>query len=148
MADSVSRNPKNVAARSKIGLALFPPAGLIHGAAACMHGANVYGAYNWRQENIAALEYCSAAMRHIVDWIDGEEVAPDSQVHHLGHAIAGLAILLDALESKTAIDDRPTHGPAAEVLERLRVQFEARIKDAEQCDAIPVKAPAENQSSE
>lgn len=114
-----SDNPKNIAARNRIKLALLPAAGVIHGAHACMDGARKYGPYNWREKNIAAMEYISATMRHLQDWVDGEDCAPDSGVHHLGHAIASCAILLDAIEGGTVIDDRPKPGSASRLLQRL-----------------------------
>lgn len=113
-----SRNPKNLAARKRVKMAYLPAAGVIHGAHACMFGADKYGPYNWRDQPIALMEYASAAKRHIDAWVDGENLAP-GEAHHLGHAIAGLAIMLDAIECGSAIDDRPRRGPAAVLQRRL-----------------------------
>jgi hypothetical protein len=60
--------------------------------------------------------YVDAAMRHLIQWIDGEEEAEDSGVHHLAHAAACCAILLDAIEGGNLIDNRPIDGPAARVI--------------------------------
>jgi hypothetical protein len=114
-----SKNPKNRAAKKRIKIGLLPAAGVIHGAHACMFGAAKYGPYNWREEKIALMEYASAAMRHIQDWIDGEDGAPN-EAHHFGHVIAGLSIALDAIELGSCIDDRPAKGPAAALLARLQ----------------------------
>lgn len=125
MVGDLSSNPKNMAAKHRVKMALLPSVGVIHGAAACMDGARKYGAFNWRDEKIALMEYASAAQRHLADWIDGEDVAPDSGVHHLGHAIATCAIMLDAVELNEAIDDRPKKGAAPAVLERLKNRVDA-----------------------
>lgn len=118
-----SNNPKNIAARKRIKLALLPPAGVIHGAHACMFGAGRYGPYNWREKQIALMEYASAIKRHLDAWIDGENVSLNAEgkpeAHPLGHVIAGAAIMLDAMEMGNAIDDRPRRGPAGVLLRRL-----------------------------
>lgn len=119
----MSDNPKNIAARSRIKIAYLPAAGVIHGAHAAMKGAERYGPYNWREKQIALMEYASAAQRHIQDWVDGEDISTDDKCHHLGHAIASLAIMLDAIELQFAIDDRPPRGPASGILQRLREQL-------------------------
>lgn len=84
-----------------------------------MSGAKKYGAYNWRGNAVVASIYLAAAIRHVSAFQDGEQNAPDSKVHHLGHAIASLAILLDAEATGNLIDDRPKGGKFAEVLEQF-----------------------------
>lgn len=114
----VSDNPKNLAARKRLKIAYLPAAGIIHGAHACGFGADKYNPYNWRDKKIALMEYASAIQRHLLCWIDGEDDSP-GEAHHLGHVIAGAAIMLDAIEQGLAIDDRPKKGNAAELLARL-----------------------------
>jgi hypothetical protein len=123
-------NPKDAVGQSKVPIvSVIPPASIVHEAAAMRYGAHEaprkdggkgYGPYNWRSAQVRASIYVDAAIRHILDWWDGEDLAPDSKVHHLGHAKAGLGILLDAMETGNLVDDRPTPGKAAEILERLR----------------------------
>lgn len=72
-----------------------------------MDGAAKYGAYNWRDISVSAHTYVDAAKRHLDLWFEGQELASDSKVHHLGHALACCAILLDAQECGRLIDDRP-----------------------------------------
>lgn len=117
-----SSNPKDVLAANeqRVLLHLVPSPALAHVAHALMDGARKYGPYNWRKEGVSAVTYVSAAMRHIRDWLDGEEVAPDSGVHHLGHAAACLAILLDSIEVENLVDDRPAPAPTAEIHERMK----------------------------
>lgn len=111
-------NPKTLMGRLKTPvLSVIPPASLIHQADAMNYGAYLapkadgtkgYGPYNWRDAPIEAGVYVDAAMRHLMQWWDGEDLASDSKAHHLGHALATIGILLDAIENQTVIDDRPT----------------------------------------
>lgn len=74
------------------------------------NGAVKYGPYNWRESQISATVYYAACSRHLKDWydrIDKDDSAPDSGVHHLKHAAACLAMLLDTLDSDMLNDNRP-----------------------------------------
>jgi hypothetical protein len=112
-------NPKDLIGQTKVDLSLLPAAGIIHGSHAFMDGAEKYGPYNWRAKQVRARVYISAAQRHLLDYLDGEDAAADSECFHLGHAIACCAIILDAFETGNLIDDRPLPGKAAQILERL-----------------------------
>jgi len=117
-----STNPKDILARDeqRVLLHLIPSPGLIHTALAMMDGARKYGPYNWRDEGVGAGTYISAAMRHLRDWLDGEQDAPDSGVHHLGHAAACLMILMDAEAVGNLVDDRPPPAPTSEMMESVK----------------------------
>jgi hypothetical protein len=110
-------NPKDIAARGKVPLSIVPPAALIEIARALQFGAVKYGRANWRTLEPIASNYVDATMRHLAAWMDGEERAKDSNVHHLAHAAASLCILIDAMNCGTLQDDRPSLGPAAAMLE-------------------------------
>jgi len=112
-----SVNPKDIAATSRVRLDLLPGPAMVPTALAFQDGIDKgYGAFNWRRQPVQAMNYVAAAMRHIKAWQDGEEYATDSQVHHLGHAVASLMILMDAGACDTLIDDRPPAGPTARLL--------------------------------
>jgi hypothetical protein len=111
-------NPKDVAARGKVQLDSLPSGGAIHTALAIQNGADKYGAFNWRETPIEAMTYIHALKRHVTAWIDGEDCAADSGIHHLGHAAATLMILMDAMECGTLKDNRPPKGKAADLLAR------------------------------
>lgn len=117
-----SSNPKDVLAREeqRVLFHLIPSPGLVYTALAMMDGARKYGPYNWRDEGVGAGTYISAAQRHIRDWLDGEEEAPDSGTHHLGHAAACLMILMDAKAIGNLKDDRPAPAPTAEMMESVK----------------------------
>lgn len=112
-------NPKDALGMKKVSLSKFPAAARLYGALAMMDGARKYGPYNWRENKVIASIYIDACYRHIDAWFDSnEEVAEDSGVPHLGHAIACLAILVDALETGNLDDDRPVPGVFAELIKK------------------------------
>lgn len=100
-------NPKDILGSRRVSLTKIPPIALIHVADAMMDGATKYDPYNWRAKDITLLGYIDAAFRHILAYMEGENQASDSGAHHLGHAMATLAILLDAEAHGNLIDDRP-----------------------------------------
>lgn len=113
-------NPKTVMGLKKPSLSKFPASALILGSLAMMNGADKYGAYNWRTKKVTASIYVDANDRHMKSWFDSrEELAADSQVHHLGHALASIAILIDAMVTGNLNDDRPPAGCAAEMIARF-----------------------------
>jgi len=123
-------NPKTLVGARKVDLSLLPSAGIIHGAHAMVDGATKYGPYNWREKKVPARTYIAAAYRHLADYLDGEECAPDSGVHHLGHVIGCCAILLDAMETGNLIDDRPLPGAASAILSRLESVLRSRLPNS------------------
>lgn len=114
-----STNPKDAIGARKVSLSKLPAVALLHGAHAMANGARKYGAFNWRGHPLIASIYVDACMRHVNAWFDGEENAEDSGVHHLGHALACLAILIDAQATGNLVDDRPPGGAFAATLARL-----------------------------
>lgn len=124
-----SGNPKDACGRAKPNLALLPASALIMGAAVMQHGADKYGAYNWRREQVAATVYVSAMMRHLLAFVDGQDIDEESGLPHLAHVFAGAGILMDAIACEQAVDDRPDIGPAPELIRQYtRPTFEP------QCD--------------
>lgn len=109
-------NPKDEIGDTKPDLSLIPPSALIEMARGFADGARKYGPFNWRGKPVRARVYTAAAMRHILLWADREENASDSNVHHLGHAMDCLAILVDAQRGGDMHDDRPPPGKAAEMI--------------------------------
>ncbi len=112
----VGENPKDRIGATKPDLSLVPPAAQIGLAQAMKNGADKYGAYNWRTKKVQAMTYLAAAQRHILQYLDGEEVAEDSGVHHLAHAAACMGILLDAIATGNLVDNRPPVGAASKLI--------------------------------
>lgn len=121
-------NPKDLLGSQKVSITKLPPVAMLHASHAMMDGAKKYGAYNWRDKDVIASIYLDACLRHMLAWSDGEEFAQDSGVHHLGHAIACMAILLDAQASSSLIDDRPISADKREICSRVMSEINAKIK--------------------
>lgn len=107
---ATTSNPKDLFGEKKVSFTKTPGVAIAHCSHALMDGAEKYGPYNWRDKAVVAHIYVDAAMRHFEAWFEGQEVAEDSGVHHLGHAMACCAILLDAQETGNLVDDRPICG--------------------------------------
>jgi hypothetical protein len=77
--------------------------------ALAMHeGGTKYGPFNYRDVPVAAHIYVDAALGHIMAYADGEDLDPDSGIHHLGKAMACCAILIDGIITNRVKDDRHT----------------------------------------
>lgn len=118
-------NPKDLFGAKKVSLSKLPAVAVAHAAHAMMDGAQKYGAYNWRDKAVLASIYVDAAKRHIDNWFEGQRAASDSEVHHLGHAIACCAILLDAEATGNLHDDRPEGN---EIADRVFTEIAAVIE--------------------
>jgi hypothetical protein len=112
-------NPKDLLGQKKVALNLVPPSSIIYQALAMEDGARKYGPYNWRTNKVIASIYIAAAMRHLMSWHDGEELAEDSQKPHLAHALACLGIIVDAKETGNLVDDRPVVGAASSLIKKF-----------------------------
>jgi hypothetical protein len=99
---------------------------MAHEACALLDGDLKYGFRNWRRKNVRARIYIDAALRHLQAWAEGEEIAEDSGVHHLGHARACLGVLLDAQACGALCDDRAP-GEFAKVSADLAKWVELRM---------------------
>ncbi len=103
-------NPKQAFADNKIPVHLWPPVATYLGTLGLLDGACKYGRANWRESGVLASTYYSALNRHINAWMEGENLDPDSRLPHLGHALACLAILVDAQMTGQLTDDRNYRG--------------------------------------
>lgn len=112
-------NPKDLIGVTKPPLSLVPPCFHVYVSMAMKDGARKYGPYNWRKEKVQSMIYLDAAMRHVQSFVDGETNAKDSGQHHLAHAAACMAILLDAFLNDCVIDNRPVPGKTAGLIEQL-----------------------------
>lgn len=109
-------NPKQAYGDKKVPLQLIPPAALIYMGQALKEGARKYGAYNWRENDVEVMTYIGATMRHVAAYLDREDIDPESGNHHLAHALASLAILVDSIECGVSIDNRPPEGAAGKLI--------------------------------
>ncbi len=143
-----STNPKDLLGNKKPPMWLNPRAALVWMAKAFEfggYGVNAlgekvrekgYGPYNWRENPVRATVYIAAMERHLAEYLDGDDVAADSKVMHLGHIMACAAILIDAKELGNLVDDRPVKGPVAQLLSRLTLKDPPKPEPV--CEAGPV----------
>lgn len=103
---------------SKPQVQLVPPAAIIEMAKCFEAGiAKGYNGGNWRFEHSPPIGvYCGKVMRHIAQYLDGEDIDPETGLLHIVHAMSDLAILVDALLLGRAVDDRYPAGPASKLM--------------------------------
>lgn len=132
-------NPKDLMGVKKPRLSLVPASAIVYAALAMANGADKYGPYNWRDKKVQVMIYLEAAIRHILQFQDGADLDKvdtcegcieraqgaekcrfgHSWLPHLAHALATVAIVIDALETDSAIDNRPKKGKTAEIIDRF-----------------------------
>jgi hypothetical protein len=112
-------NPKDSIGSSKIPMHLWPETATIYGALGLLDGALKYGRSNFRAAPVRASIYYDAAKRHLNAWFEGRPADPDSGLPDLAHALACLAILVDAEAAGTLIDDRMVAGGYMATVEKM-----------------------------
>lgn len=120
-------NPKDLLGANKLPLHLFPNTAVVLGTMGMLEGAVKYGRSNYRAMGIRASIYYDAVRRHIDAWFEGQDNTADHNIHHLGNALACLAIIVDAQAKGILIDDRMYPGGYHEMVTRLTPEV-ARIK--------------------
>lgn len=110
LAESKLSNPKDLIGSNKVPLHLWPETASAMGAMALLDGALKYGRANWRVAGVRATIYVDALRRHMGRWLEGENLDPESGLPHLSHALACLAIIVDAGAAGKLVDDRQYPG--------------------------------------
>ena len=91
-------------------MALMSGRALLEIAKVYTYGATKYSADNWRG-GIKWRRVMSAVQRHLVAWMDDEDLDQESGLPHLAHAAWGLIALLEYNYTHPELDDR-YHGVA------------------------------------
>lgn len=112
-------NPKDLMGSAKLPLTLWPVTATAMGCIALLVGKSKYGRDNFRGAPVRASIYCDALQRHMAAWFEGEELDPDDNTPHLGHALACIAIIIDAQAAGTLIDDRKIEGGLRNLMDFL-----------------------------
>lgn len=112
-------NPKDIIGTDKVPLHLWPETATILGSLGLLDGALKYGRSNYRAVGVKASIYYDAARRHMNAWFEGEDMDPDSKLPHLAHALASLAIIVDAEAAGKLNDDRMIAGGYRGLLDRM-----------------------------
>mgnify|MGYP001569976814 CR=1 FL=1 len=126
-ADTKNTNPKDICGSSKLPLSLWPMSATALGCLGLLDGMLKYGRMNWRKAGVRATIYYDALTRHMTKWMEGEDVDSDSGLPHLAHALACLAIVVDAKAAGMLNDDRHVRGGTIEFLKELTPHV-ARLK--------------------
>lgn len=105
--DTKPTNPKDALGSSKTPLWVLPFRVLRGVGMALFEGALKYGAYNWRDAGVRATIYYDAAINHLGDWWEGEDIDSDSGLSHIDKAIASLVVMRDSMYHGNFVDDRP-----------------------------------------
>lgn len=109
-------NPKLLVGNTKLGFQSVPSSSIAYLAKAMNDGARKYGEKNWRESEVIMSIYLDATMRHLLSFMDGEDIAEDSKIEHLAHIMANCAIILDGLRLGVVKDDRGASGDFSELL--------------------------------
>jgi hypothetical protein len=125
-------NPKDLIGTDKLPLHLWPETATAMGALGLLEGALKYGRSNWRVSGVRYSIYIDALRRHVNALFEGEDLDPDSGLPHLSHALACLAIIVDAQAAENLTDDRQYPGGYRKLVEELTplvAKTKARHKD-------------------
>lgn len=87
-ADSKPSNPKDAIGVKKAKFSVIPAGVLFDVGLAMLEGACRYGRHNYRGAGVRASVYYDAAMGHLADWWEGQNLDPDSGLSHVTKAIA------------------------------------------------------------
>lgn len=112
-------NPKDLIGCDKLPLHLWPETATALGCLGLLDGALKYGRSNFRAVGVRASIYYDAARRHLNAWFEGEDNDPDSGLPHLAHALATIAIVVDAQAAGKLNDDRMTPGGYRRLVDEL-----------------------------
>ncbi len=117
-------NPKDAVGVTKTPFSTVSAPVLSELGLAMLEGALKYGRHNYRFAGVRASVYYDAVFRHMTRWFEGEDIDPDTIVRdevtgevtfagisHLTKAMAGLAVIRDAMIQDKFIDDRPPQSP-------------------------------------
>lgn len=121
-------NPKDVLGAGKIPYHLFPNTAVILAVLAMLEGGVKYGRSNYRALGVRSSIYYDAARRHLDAWFEGQNNTEDHGLHHLGNALACIAIIVDAEAAGCLVDDRMYPGGYIQMLKRLTPEVN-RIKE-------------------
>jgi len=110
--NSKDTNPKDAVGTKKVPISVVPLPVIGEVGCAMLEGARKYGRHNYREAGVRASVYIDAViMRHLAPFWEGEDIDPDSGIHHIVKAIAGLMVLRDSMIQGNWVDDRPPKSP-------------------------------------
>lgn len=145
------RNPKALAASSRVPAALMPATALAEMSLAFYEGVcRGYGPFSWREVGVAVSTYVNAMSRHMQKYANGQDRDPKTRVHELASVMACCAILIDCERCGNLEDDRPPSVDMAKmfaelegVVKHLQTVFPAHAQQAKAVAERGLRAVAE-----
>lgn len=87
-------------------LAMVPPEGLRAVARVQAYGHRKYGDFNNFRKGMEVSRQANCIIRHVMAFMDGEDLDQESGESHIAHAATRCMFLLQNLKDGVAIDDR------------------------------------------
>lgn len=104
-------NPKDIIGMKKVPISTLSGPVLFEMGLGMLEGARKYGRHNYRAMGVSATVYFDAAVGHLIDWFEGEDIDSDSGLSHVTKAMTALLVLRDSMLMGNWIDDRPLRNP-------------------------------------
>lgn len=87
-------------------LSLVPKSAIWGAAEALTYGMQKHGKYSFKENGFPYTDLADKVLRHMTEWLDGNDFDKETGFHQLHHAIADLAILIDVVNNNSHQDDR------------------------------------------
>lgn len=104
---SKDTNPKDAVGIKKVPFSVLCWNVMAEVAVGMAEGALKYGRHNYRRAGIRESVYFDATLRHLVAYMEGEDIDAESGMSHLTKAMCSLMVWRDAKSRDVATDDRP-----------------------------------------
>ena len=91
--------------KGKLRWSLVPFSSLAYLVEVLMFGAEKYSDHNWKK-GLPFNEICESLIRHLTSFMEGEDMDPESGLHHLGHVMANVVFLTWMVQNRPDLDDR------------------------------------------
>ena len=85
-------------------LSLLPKAALWEAGKAFTFGQEKHGKYSWKENSHTLTECLDKTLRHVTQFLDGEDYDEESKCLHLGSALADLMIAVDLYTNNKEAD--------------------------------------------
>jgi len=119
-----STNPKDAIGIKKVPLSTVSSVVLMEMGLGMLEGACKYGRHNYRIAGVRSSVYYDACMRHMMAWWEGQDIDPESGLHHISKAMSCLAVIRDAMHNNKLNDDRPPKLPNQDWVSELNKKAE------------------------
>lgn len=109
-------------------LSLVPKSAIWGAAEALTYGMQKHGKYSFKENGFPYTDLADKVLRHMTEWLDGNDFDKETGFHQLHHAIADLAILIDVVHNNPQQDDR-FHRPVSDDVDEMLVDMQLYPED-------------------